>query len=158
MRHKKVEKREADADKMYQNKLITKFINRMMRDGKKTVAEGLVYGAFDLIKAKHNQDPVEVFEKALQNVGPKVEVKARRIGGANYQVPAEVRGERRISLAIRWIIEATQGRANKEFHTTAEKLAVELMEASQNQGSAIKKRDNVLKTAEANRAFSHFRW
>lgn len=158
MRHKKVEKKEAEADKMYQNKLITKFINRIMRDGKKTVAEGVVYGAFDLIKTKHNQDPVEVFEKALQNVGPKIEVKARRIGGANYQVPAEVRGDRRISLAIRWIIAAAQGRSNKEFHTTAEKLAVELMEASQNQGAAIKKRDNVLKTAEANRAFSHFRW
>lgn len=158
MRHKKVEKREPEADKMYQNVLVAKFINRMMYSGKKTIAEGVVYGAFDIIKTKHNQDPLEVFEKALQNVGPKIEVKARRIGGANYQVPSEVRGERRVSLAIRWIITAAQGRANKEFHTTAEKLAVELMEASQNLGSAVKKRDTVLKTAEANRAFSHFRF
>ena len=157
MRHKKVEKREPEGDKMYQNVLVAKFINRMMYSGKKTVAEGVVYGAFDIIKAK-NQDPLEVFEKALQNVGPKIEVKARRIGGANYQVPSEVRGERRVSLAIRWIITAAQGRANKEFHTTAEKLAVELMEAAQNLGSAVKKRDTVLKTAEANRAFSHFRF
>lgn len=143
---------------MYHNKLITKIINRMMNDGKKTTAEGVVYGAFEILKTKHNQDPLEVFEKALQNVGPKVEVRARRIGGANYQVPTEVRGERRIALAIRWIVESANARSNKEFHTAAEKLAIELFEASQNAGNAIKKRDGVLRMAEANKAFSHFRW
>lgn len=158
MRHKKVAKREPEADAVYQNILVTKFINRMMRNGKKTVAEGVVYGAFDIIKTKHNQDPLEIFDKAIQNVGPKIEVKARRIGGANYQVPAEVRGERRVSLAIRWIVAAAQGRSNKDFHTASEKLAIELIEASQNQGAAVKKRDTVLKMAEANRAFSHFRF
>jgi len=125
--------------------------------GKKTVAQKVVYGALDLLKEK-NADPIEVFEKALQNVGPKVEVKARRVGGANYQVPIEVKAERRIALAMRWILEAAKKRSNKDYHTFAEKLAAELLDATQNLGEAVRKRDVTLKQAEANKAFSHFRF
>lgn len=157
MRHKKVEKRKAEPDKIYKNKLVAKFINSLMKDGKKTVAEKIFYSSLDLI-GKNNPDPLSVFEKALQNVGPRVEVKARRVGGASYQVPMEVRPERRLSLSIRWIVEAARARSNKDFHTFSEKLAAEFLEASQNQGSAIKKRDTVQRMAEANRAFAHFRW
>lgn len=157
MRHKKVEKRKTEPDKMFNNKLVTKFINGLMKDGKKTTAQGVFYGAFNIISEK-GQNPLEIFEKAIQAVGPKIEVKARRVGGASYQVPQEVRGERKLSLAIRWIITAARARSNKDFHTFDKKLAAELMEASQNQGAAVKKRDTVLKMAEANRAFSHFRW
>jgi small subunit ribosomal protein S7 len=157
MRHKKVAKRQVEGDKIYNNKLVTKVINRLMLDGKKTVAESIVYGAFELLKAK-DLNPLEVFEKALQTVGPKTEVKARRVGGANYQVPIEVRGDRRQSLAIRWIIEAAAKRSSKEFHTFAEKLAAELLDAADNKGEAVKKRDGILRMAEANRAFSHFRY
>ncbi len=157
MRHKKADKRETEPDKIYQNKLVAKFINRLMRDGKKTVAENLVYQAFDLIKQK-KEDPLLVFEKAIQNIGPRQEVRPRRVGGASYQVPQEVRGERKISLAIRWLVEAATARSSKEYHTFSEKLAGELLDASLNQGSAIKKRDTVHRMAEANRAFAHFRW
>lgn len=157
MRHKKAEKRKISPDAIYQNRLVTKFINRIMFDGKKTIAQKQFYKAMDLIKQKE-QDPMQTFEKALQNVGPKVEVRARRLGGANYQVPTEVRGDRRVSLAIRWVIQAAIARPSTEFHSFAEKLAAEILDANQNQGAAIKKRDNVLKTAEANRAFSHFRF
>lgn len=157
MRGKKAERRSVEKDPVYQSKLVTKFINGLMKDGKKTVAEKVVHDAFALI-AKKEDNPLEVFERALQNVGPRQEVRPRRVGGASYQIPAEVRGERRISLAIRWITEAANARSNKEFHTAAEKLAAEILEASQNQGAAIKKRDTILRMAEANRAFSHFRW
>ena len=157
MRHKKVEKRKTEPDKMFNNKLVTKFINSLMKDGKKTTAQSVFYGAFNIISEK-GQNPLETFEKAIQAVGPKIEVKARRVGGASYQVPQEVRGERKLSLAIRWLITAARARSNKDYHTMDQKLAVELMEASQNQGAAIKKRDTVLKMAEANRAFAHFRW
>lgn len=157
MRHKKADKRETEPDKIYQNKLVAKFINRLMRDGKKTVAENLVYQAFDLIKQK-KEDPLVVFEKAIQNVGPRQEVRPRRVGGASYQVPQEVRGERKISLAIRWLVEAATARSSKEYHTFSEKLAGELLDASLNQGPAIKKRDTIHRMAEANRAFAHFRW
>ncbi|MGH7202962.1 MAG: 30S ribosomal protein S7, partial [Candidatus Levyibacteriota bacterium] len=128
-----------------------------MRDGKKTVAQAQVYGAFDVLSQK-GEDPLKAFDKAIQNVGPKVEVKARRVGGANYQVPVEVKHERKIALALRWIIEAARKRSNRDFHTFAEKLAAELLDATQNQGEAIRKRDIALKQAEANRAFAHFRW
>lgn len=158
MRHKKVEKRKPEADKIYQNKMVSKFINRMMKDGKKAVAEKNFYDALSLIKEKNNIDPLEVFERALQTVGPKQEVKARRVGGASYQVPAEVKGDRKVSLAIRWLIGAARKRSNKEYHTFSEKLAAELFDASQNLGEAIKKRDTMQKQAEANRAFAHFRW
>jgi len=154
MRHKKAIKRQIPEDKVYQSKLAAKFINGLMRDGKKTVAEKVFYDSFEILKK--DGDPVAVFETAINNVGPKVEVKSRRVGGANYQVPQEVRGDRRVSLAIRWIIEAARARANSEYHHFSEKLAAEILEASKNEGAAIKKRDSVLRMAEANRAFSHF--
>lgn len=157
MRHKKVEKRPVDPDPKFQNKLVTKFINRMMMDGKKTTAEKMFYQAMELL-GKDGQDPVQIFEKALQNISPKQEVKARRVGGASYQIPTEVRGERKVSLSIRWLIMAARSRANKEYHTFAEKLAAEISDASQGLGSAIKKKDTMQRAAEANKAFSHFRW
>jgi small subunit ribosomal protein S7 len=156
MRHAKIVKRQVEEDKVYRNKLVTKFINRMMRDGKKTAAESSFYGSFELLKKEG--DPLVVFESAINNVGPKIEVKARRVGGASYQVPQEVRGERRVSLAIRWILEAARARSNRDYHTFPEKLAAELLDASKNEGAAIKKRDTVTRMAEANRAFSHFRF
>ena len=156
MRHKKAQKREIQEDKLYQSKLANKFINRLMKDGKKSVAEKVFYGSLDLLKA--DGDPITLFETAINNVGPKLEVKARRVGGASYQVPQEVRGERRISLAIRWITEAARARSNSEFRTFSEKLAAELRDAAKNEGAAVKKRDTVLRMAEANRAFSHFRF
>lgn len=157
MRHKKTEKRIVEPDVKYKNRLVTKFINNIMKDGKRSVAEKRVYSAFDIISQK-GQNPLEVFEKAIQNVGPRQEVRPRRVGGASYQVPAEVRGDRKTSLAIRWLIQAARGRSNKDFHTFEEKLAVEFLDASQNLGAAIKKRDTVHRMAEANRAFAHFRW
>ncbi|OGH23608.1 MAG: 30S ribosomal protein S7 [Candidatus Levybacteria bacterium RIFCSPHIGHO2_02_FULL_42_12] len=157
MRHKKTQKRDTEPDKIYKSKLITKCINRMMRDGKKTVAERIFYEACDLIEKK-SLDPFKTFEQAVQNIGPKVEVRPRRVGGASYQVPAEVRGDRKISLAIRWLISSARGKSNKEYHTFSEKLASEIMDAAENKGEAIKKRDTIHKTAEANKAFAHFRW
>ncbi|KKR33665.1 MAG: 30S ribosomal protein S7 [Candidatus Gottesmanbacteria bacterium GW2011_GWA2_41_12] len=153
----KIKKRITNTDAVYGNKLLAKFINRVMRSGKKSVAQGQVYGALELIKAK-NLDPLTIFQQAVQNVGPRMEVKARRVGGASYQVPMEVRGERRISLAIRWIIQASNNKSNKEFHSFAEKLSQELMDAANNAGEAIKKRDGMQRNADANKAFSHFRW
>lgn len=157
MRGKKAEKRIAQPDKRYNNRYVAKFINRIMHDGKKSIAEGVFYKAMDIIGSK-NQNPLEVFERALLNVGPKVEVKPRRVGGASYQVPTEVRGERKMSLAIRWVASAARKRSSKEYHTFSEKLAAELLDAFNNQGEAIKKRDTVLRVAEANKAFAHFRW
>lgn len=157
MRHKKVQKREITEDRIYKSKIVEKFINSVMRDGKKTAAQGSVYKAFDIISEK-GKNPLEVFEKAIANVSPRQEVKARRVGGASYQVPIEVRGERKLSLAIRWLIEGARSRSNKEFHTFSGKLAQELLEAAENQGSAIKKKDTMQRSAEANRAFAHFRW
>ena len=157
MRHAKIQKRETSPDKIYGNVMVAKLINRIMEDGKKSVAEKRVYNAFELIKAKE-QDPMQIFERAIQNVGPKVEVKARRIGGANFQVPSEVRHDRRMALALRWIVEAARKRSNKEFHTFDEKLAAEFNAAANNEGEAIRKRDTTLKQAEANKAFAHYRW
>jgi small subunit ribosomal protein S7 len=157
MRHAKVQKRQVKPDTLYNSQVITKLINYVMRDGKKTVAQQQVYEALALL-GKKGDDPLKLFEKAIQNVGPKVEVKARRVGGANYQVPIEVKHERRMALALRWIIEAARKRSNKEFRTFADKLAAELWDATQNAGEAIRKRDIALRQAEANRAFSHFRW
>ena len=137
--------------------LLAKFINRIMRHGKKTVAETVIYDALDIIK-QQGRNPLEVFEKAINEVGPKQEVKARRIGGAAYQVPVEVRGERRISLATRWIMQAAYKRSNKEYRTFSKKLAAELLDASNNAGEAIRKRDIAHKMAESNKAFAHFRW
>ncbi|MDP3940757.1 MAG: 30S ribosomal protein S7 [bacterium] len=157
MRHKKSPKRITKPDVLFGNVLVTKFINRIMLNGKKSVAEKHFYKAFAILKEKGN-DPLDTFEKALQNVAPKVEIKARRVGGANYQVPIEVRPERRTALAIRWIVEATRKRPNKEFKTFEEKLAAELLAAVNNEGEAAKKKDVMHRQAEANKAFSHFRW
>lgn len=157
MRHKKVVKRKIEEDKVYQSKLVAKFINRIMKDGKKSIAQKVFYNCLELLK-KDGGDALNIFETALNNVGPKVEVKSKRVGGASYQVPLEVRGERRVALAIRWIVEGARAKANKDFHTFSEKLAAEILEASKNEGSAIKKRDAVHRMAEANRAFSHFRF
>lgn len=157
MRHKKVQKRQVKADVIYNNATVTKFINGLMIDGKKSIALKKFYNAMEIVKAK-DQEPLEVFEKALQNVAPKVEVKARRIGGANYQVPIEVRPERRQSLAIRWLLEAARKRSNKEFKTFEEKLAAEFLAAANNEGEAMRKKDVMHKQADANKAFSHFRW
>lgn len=158
MRHKRaLKKREIEPDFKYENILVAKFINYLMRDGKKNVAKNLMYEAFDII-SKKSKDPLLVFEKALQNVGPRQEVKPRRVGGASYQIPIEVKSDRRTSLAMRWIMKAAKAKSNKEFHTFSEKLAQEFLEASQNTGEAIKKRDIVHRMAQANRAFAHFRW
>ncbi|EKD65193.1 MAG: Ribosomal protein S7 [uncultured bacterium] len=157
MRHKKTKKRIIEPDAIYKNRLVTQFVNYLMKSGKKTVAENLVYKSFDIL-SKDSKDPIAVFEQALQNVGPKQEVKARRVGGASYQIPVEIRGERRMSLAMRWIIQAARSRSNKEFHSFSDKLAIELMEASDNRGEAIKKRDIAHRMAQANKAFAHFRW
>jgi small subunit ribosomal protein S7 len=157
MRHKQAPKRDIQGDGVYNNKQIAKFINYLMKDGKKTVAQNVLYAAFDVITEKQ-ADPIMTFEKALDNVGPKQEVKAKRVGGANYQIPMEVRPERKISLAMKWIVEAARKRSNKDFRVFEEKLAAELLDASNEQGEAIKKRDSVLRMAQANRAFGHFKW
>lgn len=149
-------KRKLEKDPVYGNILVSAFTNRLMRDGKKTVAQRVVYEAFDKLKEQGN--PVEIFEKAIETVGPKVEVKARRIGGAAYQVPTEVRGARKTALAIRWILEAAKKRPTAEYKTFANKLAAELLDINKGEGEAIKKRDVAHRMAEANKAFSHFRW
>jgi small subunit ribosomal protein S7 len=128
-----------------------------MRSGKKLTAQKIVYHALEIIKEK-GEDPIKIFETAINTVGPKMEVRPRRVGGASYQVPTEVRGDRRVALAIRWIIQFANKRSNKEYKTFADKLAVEFLEASKGQGEAIKRRDTVHRMAEANRAFAHFKW
>ncbi|MBU2632320.1 30S ribosomal protein S7 [Patescibacteria group bacterium] len=158
MRGKKTaDKRQIQPDRIYNNFMVAKFINNIMRDGKKTTAEKQFYASFDILK-EQGHNPVDVFEKAIQNVGPRQEVKAKRVGGASYQIPIDVRGDRRISLAMRWIIESARGRSNKEFHTFAEKLAAEFLAAINNEGAAVKKRDVAQRMADANKAFSHFRY
>ena len=157
MRAKRVVKRLPLADPVYGNRLVTRLTNRVMQRGKKRLAERIVYQAFDVIKQK-SEDPVKVFETAVANVGPKMEVRSRRVGGASYQVPTEVRGDRRVSLALRWIVRFAKARSNREYKSEAEKLAAEILEASQNQGEAIKKRDTMQRMADANRAFAHFKW
>lgn len=151
-------RRKVQPDPVYNNLLLAKFINRLMMDGKKTIAQRVVYDALSFMKEKGEADPVAAFEKAVDAVAPKVEVKARRIGGAAYQVPTEVRGTRRISLAIRWILEAARKRSTAEHKKFSQKLGAELMDANNNAGEAIRKRDVAHKMAEANRAFSHFRF
>ncbi|OGO26826.1 MAG: 30S ribosomal protein S7 [Chloroflexi bacterium RBG_16_52_11] len=148
------EKREVLPDVRYNSVLVQNFINRMMRNGKKSTAASLMYDAMDMIEAKTKRYPLDVFDQAVKNVSPVMEVKPRRVGGATYQVPMEVPFERRISLASRWILQAAQSRSGKSF---SEKLAAELMDAANNAGSAIRKREETHKMAEANRAFSHYR-
>ncbi len=144
-------------DPIYGSALLTKFINNVMEDGKKTVAQQNVYKAFEILKSK-GMEPLATFEKALDTIAPKQEVKAKRVGGAAYQVPQEVRGTRKISLSIRWLLEATRKKPNSEFKTFSEKLAAEIIAAVNNEGEAIRKRDNVHKMADANKAFAHFRF
>lgn len=153
----KIKKIPINNDPLYSNKLLQRFINRVMRDGKKSAAQKQVYTALELIKTK-NLDPLDVFQSALNNVAPRMEVKSKRVGGASYQVPQEVRGERKVSLSIRWMIESARKRPNKEYHTFADKLAAELIDAFNNTGDAVRKRELMHRSAEANKAFSHFRW
>jgi len=150
-----VAKIEVLPDPVHNSKVLTKFINQIMLDGKKGVAEGIVYGAFDIIQQKTGNDPMDVFNNAMKNVMPVLEVKARRVGGANYQVPVEVRAERRQALGIRWLVMYARRRGG---HSMQEKLAGELMDAANNVGAAVKKREDTHKMAEANRAFAHYRW
>lgn len=145
------------ADPVFGNRLVTRFVNRVMTSGKKRVAEELVYDAFEIVKEK-GEDPVKVFETAINTVGPKMEVRSRRVGGASYQVPTEVRGDRRVALAMRWIIQFANKRSSKEYKGFAQKLAAELIDAAKGQGEAIKKRDTMQRMADANRAFAHFKW
>jgi small subunit ribosomal protein S7 len=150
--------RKIEADPIYGSVMLSKVINRAMLDGKKSVTQRQVYSAMNIIKEKSGEEPMKVFETAIENIRPTMEVRPRRIGGAAYQVPMSVRGPRRDSLAIRWLIAASRTRSNSEYHTYGEKLAAELMDASKLEGGAVKKRLEVEKVAEANRAFSHFRW
>jgi small subunit ribosomal protein S7 len=148
-------KRDIATDPKYRDKLVSRFINVVMSDGKKSVAERVVYQAFDRISLQKKDDPVKVFKQALENVKPVVEVRSRRVGGANYQVPMEVRPDRRVALGLRWIIESAQSRGEK---TMQERLAGEILEAMESKGAAIKKKEDVHRMAEANKAFAHFRW
>ena len=155
MRRTSAPKRDVLPDPVYNSVILTKFINQVMLDGKKCVAERIVYGDFEIIKDKTGKDPMEVFDEAMKNVMPVLEVKARRVGGANYQVPVEVRPERRQTLGIRWLVINTRKRGGK---TMQEKLAAELMDAANNVGASVKKREDTHKMAEANWAFAHYRW
>ncbi len=154
-RRRVVAKREILPDPKFNNVTLAKFMNHVMVSGKKSVAERIVYGAMDIVQEKLSKDPLEVFEEALENVAPLVEVKSRRVGGATYQVPVEVRPSRRAALAMRWLVEYARGRGEKSM---AQRLAGELIDASQSKGSAVKKREDVHRMAEANKAFSHFRF
>jgi small subunit ribosomal protein S7 len=154
-RRHRAEKREVIPDPKYGDLVVSKFMNSVMYDGKKSAAEGIVYGAFDTIEGRSKQDPVAVFHQALENVMPAIEVRSRRVGGATYQVPVEVRPDRRQALAIRWLITAARSRNER---TMVERLSGELLDASNNRGTAVKKREDTHRMAEANRAFSHYRW
>lgn len=150
--------RQIEPDLIYGNRLVAKLISRVMREGKKSVAQSLVYEALQNIREEIKADPIQVFMSALESVKPTMEVRSRRVGGAAYQVPMPARGPRRESLAIRWLIQAAQRRSNKEYHTFAQKLKAEILDASQGQGGAVAKKKEIERVAEANRAFAHFRW
>ena len=154
-RRREVPKRKVMPDPQYGDRLVAKFINCLMLRGKKAVAEQILYGAFEIIERRTKDDPLRIFKKAVENVKPSLEVKSRRVGGSTYQVPVEIRGERRTALGIRWIISYSRKRHEK---TMAEKLAGELMDAAAARGNAVKKKDDTHKMAEANRAFAHYRW
>jgi small subunit ribosomal protein S7 len=154
-RRRDVPERVIIPDSKYSSKLVSKFIASIMRDGKKSVAESLIYGAFDIISDKTKENPVKIFEKALENVKPFIEVKSRRVGGSTYQVPTEVRPSRRTALGIRWVIGYARGRGEKGFGA---KLAGELMDAANGRGASVKKREDTHKMADANKAFAHYRW
>ncbi|MCL1798020.1 MAG: 30S ribosomal protein S7 [Eggerthellaceae bacterium] len=148
-------RREVQPDATYNNRLVTQLINKILLDGKKSVAESIVYGAFDIIEQKQGTDPLGVFKKAMDNVRPTLEVKPKRVGGATYQVPMEVNSRRATTLAIRWIVDFSRKRREK---TMQERLAGEIMDAADNTGTSVKKREDLYKMAESNRAFSHYRW
>src|SRR5690554_7191410 len=150
-----IAKRDVLADPIYNDKVVTKLINQVMLDGKRGVAEKICYGAFDLVKERTGNDPMEVFEQALNNIMPVLEVKARRVGGATYQVPIEVRPERRQTLGLRWLVNFARNRGEK---TMTQRLAGELMDAANNTGNAVKKKEDTHRMAEANKAFAHYRW
>jgi small subunit ribosomal protein S7 len=154
-RRRVVEKRKILPDPKFQDRVVAKFINNLMRQGKKSTGERIIYGAFALVENRLKDDPLKVFKKALDNVKPVVEVKSRRVGGATYQVPVEVRQDRRTALAMRWLIEYASSRGEK---TMVEKLAGEILDAANNRGNAVKKREDTHKMAEANKAFAHYRW
>ncbi len=155
MRKRRAVKRDVLPDPIYNSKLVMKLINSLMLDGKKGVAQKILYEAFDMVKEKTNQDPMEVFEKAMENIKPALEVKSRRVGGANYQVPIEVRGDRSQALALRWLTQYARLRGG---HSMAENLANEIIDASNGVGAAVKKREDTHRMAEANKAFAHYRW
>ena len=154
-RRREVPKRRIIPDPKFKDKLITKFCSTLMYGGKKATAEGILYGALDVIRDRFKEDPLEVFRKALDNVKPKLEVKSRRVGGATYQVPVEVRPERRVTLAMRWLVSYARSRGEK---TMRERLAAEFLDAANGRGNAVKKKDDTHKMAEANKAFAHYRW
>jgi small subunit ribosomal protein S7 len=154
-RRHSAEKREVNPDPKFGDVIVSKFMNSLMEDGKKSVAESIVYGAFDIVQSKTRQDPVNVFHTALDNIRPSVEVRSRRVGGATYQVPVEVRTDRQQALAIRWLIESARKRGE---NTMKERLSGELMDAMNGRGQAVKKREDTHRMADANRAFSHYRW
>lgn len=154
-RRREVPKRPVLPDPKYGDQLVTKFMNNVMKDGKKATAEAIVYGAFDVIHERTREDPLKVFKRALENVMPVVEVKSRRVGGSTYQVPIEVRPSRRMALAMRWVISYARSRGGR---TMRDKLANELIEASHGRGNAVKKKEDTHRMAEANKAFSHYRW
>ncbi|MCH7487120.1 MAG: 30S ribosomal protein S7 [Proteobacteria bacterium] len=154
-RRRAAEKRDVQPDPKYGDRMLTKFTNSLMLAGKKSVAEKIIYGALDLMESKTGQDPVKMFHEAIDNVKPAVEVRSRRVGGATYQVPIEVRTDRRQALAIRWLVEISRKRSE---HTMTERLSAELLDAANNRGSAVKKREDTHRMAEANKAFSHYRW
>jgi small subunit ribosomal protein S7 len=155
MRKRRAVKRDVLADPIYNSKLVTKLVNRIMVDGKKGTAQTILYDAFDIIKEKTGKDPMEVFETAIENIKPALEVKSRRVGGANYQVPIEVRADRSQALALRWLVNYARLRGG---HSMAENLANEIIDASNGTGAAVKKREDTHRMAEANKAFAHYRW
>jgi small subunit ribosomal protein S7 len=154
-RRREVPKRKIIPDPKFKDKLVAKFTNSLMLGGKKSTAENILYGSFDIIQSRFKEDPVETFRKALDNVKPKLEVKSRRVGGATYQVPVEVRPERRVALAMRWLVSYARARGEK---TMRERLAAEFVDAAQLRGNSVKKKDDTHKMAEANKAFAHYRW
>jgi small subunit ribosomal protein S7 len=154
-RRREIAKREVLPDPLFNSQLVTKFVNVVMRDGKKAVAEKMLYQALEMIRERTSDDPMKVFKKAVENVKPSVEVKSRRVGGSNYQVPVEVRPSRRLALSMRWIIQSAQKRGEKTMRL---KLAGELLDAAENRGGAIKKKEDTHRMAEANKAFAHYRW
>ena len=155
MRKRRAIKRDVLPDPVYNSKMITKLVNQIMIGGKKQTAQDILYGAFDIIKEKTNEDPMEVFNKAMANIKPALEVKSRRVGGANYQVPVEVKADRAQALAFRWLAQYARLRSD---HTMAEKLAAEIIDASNGIGASVKKKEDTHKMAEANKAFAHYRW